>query len=129
MLLAGAFSPFVMVCGLFSQKKWLFIGGVLGQLLVYGVGGTKGSILSIAFIFGFYVLFRAGRHPFALKLTFGALALVGGLCVSYVLAGYEPEPLQLRWVALFVVLVRTFSLNGLSATWTFNFFSCTPPPA
>ena len=126
MLLTGAFSPFLMACGLFYQKKWLFLGGVLGQLLVYGVGGTKGSILSIAFIFGFYVLFRAGRHPFALKLTFGALALVGGLCVSYVLAGYEPEPLQLHWVALFVVLVRTLSMNGLMTAWYYNFFQSNP---
>src|SRR5712692_2619840 len=44
MLLTGAFSPFLMGCGLFYQKKWLFFAGVLGQLLVYSVGGTKGSI-------------------------------------------------------------------------------------
>jgi hypothetical protein len=126
MLLTGAFNPFLIACGLFYRRKWLFLAGVLGQLLVYVVGGTKGSILSIAFISGFYVLFRVGRQPFALKLVFGTLALVGGLCVSYVLAGYEPVPLQLHWVALFVVLMRTFSSNGLMTAWYYNFFQSNP---
>jgi hypothetical protein len=126
MLLTGACNPFLMACGLFYRRRWLFVAGVLGQLLVYSVGGTKGSILSIAFICGFYALFRIGRHPFALKLVFGTLALVGGLGLSYALAGYDPAPLEWHWVALFVVLVRTFSMNGLMTAWYFNFFQSNP---
>jgi hypothetical protein len=126
MLLTGAFSPFLMGCGLFYQKKWLFLAGVLGQLLVYSVGGTKGSILSIVFLSGFYVLFRVGHHPFALKLVFGTLALVGAFCLSYALAGRDPEPLQLHSVVLFVVLMRTFSLNGLMTAWYYDFFRHNP---
>jgi O-antigen polymerase len=126
MLLTGAFNPFLMGCGLIYKRKWLFLAGVLGQLLVYSVGGTKGSILSIAFISGFYVLFGARRHPFALKLVFGTLALVGGFCVSYVLAGYEPAELQWHWVALSVVLTRTFGVNGLMTAWYYNFFQSNP---
>jgi len=126
MLLTGAFNPFLMGCGLFYRRKWLFLAGVFGQLLVYSVGGTKGSILSIAFIYGFYALFRVDRHPFALKLVFGTLVLVGGLCASYALAGYDPEPLKLHSVALFVVLMRTFSSNGLMTAWYYNFFQSNP---
>jgi len=126
MLLTGAFNPFLMGCGLIYRRKWLFLAGILGQLLVYSVGGTKGSILSIAFISGFYVLFKAGRSPFALKLVLGTLALVGGLCLSYVLAGYDPAPLQLHSVALFVILMRTFSSNGLMTAWYYNFFQSNP---
>jgi len=126
MLLTGACNPLLMACGLFYRRRWLFLAGVLGQLLVYIVGGTKGSILSIVFISGFYVLFRVGRQPFALKLVTGTLALVGGLCWSYVLAGYNPEPLQMHWVALFVVLMRTFSSNGLMTAWYYNFFQSNP---
>jgi hypothetical protein len=126
MLLTGAFNPFLMGCGLFYRRKWLLLAGVLGQLLIYSVGGTKGSILSIAFISGFYALFRLGRQPFALKLVFGTLALVGGLCVSFALAGYDVAPLQLHSVVLFVVLMRTFSSNGLMTAWYFNFFQNNP---
>jgi hypothetical protein len=126
MLLTGAFNPLLMGFGLFYRRKWLFLAGVLGQLLVYSVGGTKGSILSIAFISGFYVLFRVGRQPFALKLVAGTLALVGGLCWSNALAGYDPEPLQMHSVALFVVLMRTFSSNGLMTAWYYDFFQSNP---
>jgi len=126
MLMTGAVSPFLMGCGLFYRRKGLLLAGVLGQVLVFGVGGTKGSVLSILFIPGLYVLFRAGRHPFALKLVFGLLAVVGGLCVSYVLAGYDPVPLQLHWVTLFVVLMRTLSSGGLMTAWYFNFFQSNP---
>jgi O-antigen polymerase len=126
MLMTGAFNPFLMGYGLFHRRKWLFLAGVLGQLLVYSIGGTKGSILSIAFICGFYFLFRVGRQPFAIKLVTGTLALVGGLCLSFVLAGYDPVPLQFHWVALFVVLMRTFSSNGLMTAWYYNFFENNP---
>jgi len=126
MLLTGAFNPFLMGYGLFCRRRWYFLAGVLGQLLVYSVGGTKGSILSIVFISGFYVLFRVGRRPFALKLVFGTLTLVGGLCASYVFAGYDPTPLKFLWVALFVVLMRTFSMNGLMTAWYYNFFQTNP---
>jgi hypothetical protein len=126
MLLTGAFNPFLIGAGLFYRRKWLLLAGVLGQLLVYSVGGTKGSILSIAFISGFYALFRLGRQPFALKLVFGTLALVGSLCLSFALAGYDVAPLQLHSVVLFVVLMRTFSSNGLMTAWYFNFFQTNP---
>src|SRR5579863_2210519 len=126
MLLTGAFNPFLMGYGLFYRRRWYFLAGILGQILVYSVGGTKGSILSIFFISGFYLLFKFGRRPFALKLVVGTLTLVGALCVSYVLAGYEPAPLNLLWVALFVVLMRTFSLNGLMTAWYYNFFQTNP---
>jgi hypothetical protein len=126
MILTGAFNPFLMGYGLFYRRRWYFLAGVLGQLLVYSVGGTKGSILSIVFISGFYSLFRIGRRPFALKLVFGTLTLVGVLCASYVLAGYDPVPLKLLWVALFVVLMRTFSINGLMTAWYYNFFQTNP---
>jgi len=126
MLLTGAFNPFLMAYGLFHKQKWALGAGVLGQLLVYGVGGTKGSILSIVFISGFYVLLRAGRQSFALKITFGTLAIAGGLSLSYRLAGYEPEPLQLHWIALFVVLMRTLSANAMLTGWYYNFFQTNP---
>src|SRR5260370_35229921 len=68
MLLTGAFNPFLMGCGLFYRGKSLFLAGVSGPLLVYGVGGTKGPILSIVFISGFYPLFSVGRPPVARRL-------------------------------------------------------------
>jgi hypothetical protein len=113
-----------MAHGLFFGRKWHFLAGALGQLLIYSVGATKGSLLSILFIAGLYLLLRVGRAPFGVKITFATLALVGGLCLSYVYADYQPGPLL--WLALFVVLMRTFSGNGLMTTWYYNFFRTNP---
>lgn len=126
MLLTGALNPFLMAYGLFFNRKWVWVAGVLGQLLVYGVGGTKGSILSIVFVLGFYALLKSGRHSFALRLTYGTFALAAGLCLSYIAAGYDPAPLDLHWVVLFVVLMRTLSVNGMLTGWYYNFFQTNP---
>src|SRR5437899_522398 len=61
MLLTGAINPLLMGYGLWQRRWWMLACGVAGQLLVYSVGGTKGSILSIVFIVGFYLLFRVQR--------------------------------------------------------------------
>jgi len=124
MLLSGAINPFLMACGLYYRRRLVFLGGALGQLLVYSVGGTKSSILSIVFVLGFYILFKVGRLPFALKFISGALVLLGGACVAYALTGYDPGPLLT--VALFVVLQRTLSLGGLGTAQYYDFFQKNP---
>lgn len=126
MLLTGAFNPFLIAYGLFRKRKWVLAAGILGQLLVYGVGGTKGSILSILFIPGFYALLRSGPRSFGLKIIFGTLAVAGTLCFSYRLAAYQPEPLQLHWLVLFVVLMRTLSANAMLTGWYYNYFQTNP---
>ena len=124
MILSGAVNPFLMGCGLYYKRGWLFLGGAAGQLLVYAVGGTKGSVLSIAFIAAFAWLFKAGRKAFALKVTYGALALLGLACLSYLVSGYNPGPLHT--LVLFVVLMRTLSINGLVTAQYYDFFQRNP---
>jgi hypothetical protein len=124
MQMTGAINPFLMAYGLFFRREWLFLAGALGQLLIYSVGATKGSLLSIVFIAGFYLLLRVGRAPFGLKITFATLALVGGLCLSYVYVDSQPGPLL--FLALFVVLMRTFSGNALMTAWYYDFFRTNP---
>jgi hypothetical protein len=125
MLLAGAIDPFLMGYGLFYRRRGLFLIGALGQLLVYSAIGTKGSILSIVFIPGMYLLvFKGRRFPFALKLTFCCLGLLAGLCLSYVLVDYDPGPIHTT--ILFVVLMRTLSMNGLVTAQYFDFFQHNP---
>ncbi len=126
MLLTGALNPFLLAFGHFFKRKAFVAAGVLGQLLVYGVGGTKGSILSILFVPGFYALLRNGHRWFSLKVVFGALALAGGLCLSFAFAGYDPAPLELHWLILFVVLMRTLSVNGMLTGWYYNYFQTNP---
>jgi len=124
MLLTGAINPFLMAYGLFHKRAGLFLAGAAGQLLVYAIGGTKGSILSIFFIAAFALLFKIGRFAFALKMIFSALALLGLACFSYFASGYDPGPLLT--IALFVVLMRTVSTGGLLTAQYFDFFRHNP---
>lgn len=123
-LLTGAMYPFLMGWGLYRKHRWVFLTGALGQVLVYSIEGTKGSVSSILFVLVFYFLLRAGRKGFALKMAWAALAFVAVLCFSLVLAGYDPGPLHTT--LLFVVLMRTLSVNGLLTAQYYKFFQHNP---
>jgi len=124
MLLTGALNPFLMGCGLYYKRGWLFLAGAAGQLLVFAVGGTKGSILSLLFVPGFALLLRPGRMGFALKVAYGTLAVLGFACLSYFFSDYDPGPLLTT--ALFVILMRTLSINGLLTAQYYHFFQQNP---
>ena len=124
MLLTGAINPLLMGYGLWQRRWWMLACGVGGQLLVYSIGGTKGSILSIPFILGFYLLFRVRFFLFAHKLTFGILTLVGGLCLSWRIVDGDPGPIHV--LVLFVVLMRTLSMEGLLTAQYHYFFQRNP---
>jgi hypothetical protein len=122
--LTGAFNPFLMGFGLYYRRYWLLLTGIVGQLLVYSALGTKGSILSIIFIPGVYAVFKVGRSPFGLKVPFGFLAVLAGLCLSLVAVGYDPNPIH--FLVLFVILMRTLPMGGLVTAWYYNFFQQNP---
>lgn len=124
MLLTGAINPFLMGYGLWRRRPWIFLGGVVGQILVYSIGGTKGSILSILFIAGFYFLLRLKTIAFGNALAWSFVILLAGTCLSYVLANYQPGPLHT--LALFVILMRTLSTGGLLTAQYHNFFLHNP---
>ena len=124
MWLYGAINPFLMGWGLYHKRAVLFLAGALGQLVIYGCLGTKASILSIIFVAGFHLLLRGSRLPFGVKLTWSLAGLVGGLCLSFVHAGGEPDVLQ--WTMLFVVIMRLLSLNALATAQLYGFLQNHP---
>jgi hypothetical protein len=124
MLMTGAIGPFLMAYGLFYRKWWCFTAGVFGQLLIYSIGGTKGSILSILFVPGMYLLLKLTRLPFGLKFLLGVLAMLSVTSLSYAAVGGEPG--VLHSVVLFVVLLRTLSINGLATAQYYDFFTRNP---
>jgi hypothetical protein len=125
MWLSGAIDPILMACGLHYRRKLLFLAGALGQLVVYSAIGTKGSILSIVFVVGFYFLFKIERIPFALKMACGALAVLTGPALAYAaLSGKDAG--SLLATILFVVLMRTLGINGLLTAQYYDFFQRSP---
>lgn len=123
MWLYGAINPFLIAWGLYFKRGPLLAIGASGQLLVYCTLGTKASLLSILFILGIYLLFRAGTAPFALKLTWSIVGLFAVLCLSYAFLGGDGELLSLL---LFLVFFRSFGLAGLLTAQYYNFFQSNP---
>lgn len=122
--MTGAFNPFLMGCGLYYRRRWLFLVGVLGQIFVFSVLGTKGSILSVLFVPAVYAILRIGKIPFGLKITYACLALLAGSCLVYFLVGDEPGPIL--FVVFFVILMRTLPMGGIVTAWYYNFFQQNP---
>jgi hypothetical protein len=124
MPLTGAINPFLMGYGLFYGKRWIFLIGVAGQLLIYSVLGTKGSILSIIFVPGIYLLLRLKMFPLGLTLALSSLVLIGTVCLLFFIL--DPEPGTIPAIVLFVVLARTLSMGGLVTAQYFDFFLRNP---
>ncbi|MGA9529282.1 MAG: hypothetical protein WBS24_14300 [Terriglobales bacterium] len=124
MPLTGAINPFFMGYGLFHRKRWMIAAGVAGQLLIYSVGGTKGSILSIVFIPGMYALLRMRRIPFGSKIAAASLALMLGFCLLYATTGEQAGTIVS--LALFVVFSRTLGMGGLLTAQYYDFFQRNP---
>jgi hypothetical protein len=124
MLLTGAFNPFLMAYGLFSGKRWLVLAGIAGQLLIYSVGGTKGSLLSIVFIPAMYGLLRIRRLPFGMAIALASLILMAAFCMLYATVGEQAG--DLASLALFVVFSRTLGMGGLLTAQYYDFFGRNP---
>jgi hypothetical protein len=125
MLLNGAINPFLMGYGLYFKRRWLFFAGALGQVLIYSVGGTKGSILSIVFILGIHGMLKIRKIPFALTLSFGSLILLAGTDFSIRFTGMGDVSF-FGGILQYVILMRTLSSNGLGTAQYYDFFQSNP---
>ena len=124
MLLTGAVNPFLMGYGLFCRRRVLVAAGVAGQLLIYSVGGTKGSLLSIVFIPAMYALLKIRRLPFGLKIAAASLALMLSFCAVFAMVGEQAG--DIVSLALFVVFSRTLGMGGLLTAQYYDFFQRNP---
>jgi len=125
MLLSGAIDPFLMGYGLYSKRRWLFIVGALGQLLMYSVGGTKGSILSIAFMLGIHCMLKIRRIRFGHVMSFTSLFVLFGTTLSVPITG-KGDVSFFGGMLQFVILMRTLSTNGLGTAQYYDFFQRNP---
>ena len=123
MWLYGALDPFLMGYGLFRKKRWMFVVGLLGQILVYGSYGNKASLLSIVLVITFYVLFRIGR-PFGLVLLGGALGVFAVLALLYKFSGEEFGAIVA--MVAFLVVFRLFGAAGLLTGQYYHFVKTNP---
>jgi len=125
MLLTGAINPFLMGCGLYFKRRWLFVAGAIGQVLIYSILGTKGSLLSILFVPSIHLLLKIKKVSFGLVLGLASLAILAGATFSGRFIG-SGDASFFSGVIQFVILMRTLSTNGLLTAQYYDFFQRNP---
>ena len=123
MWLAGAFNPFLMTWGLMYKRPNYFIIGALGQILLYCTGGLKSILLSVIILPALWMILRVDGAKFALRLTWGAAAL---LLVTNCLNQLAGEIGRTQMMFSAIVLMRTFGVPGLATGQYSAFFSDHP---
>jgi hypothetical protein len=124
MWLYGAINPFLVAWGLYYRKVWLFVAGVLGQVLVYSIFANKASLFSVVFILGLYFLSGRSKAPFGQKLTWSVVTLFSVLCITWTWTKDDPSLTLLG--LLFLVFLRSFGLAGLLTGQYYYFIQHNP---
>lgn len=125
--LVGAIDPFLMGWGLFYKRRWMVVAGALGQLLIFMAVGFKSAPVSVAFILGFYALFRLRRPAFAVKLMIAALLFIGIPALAYYHYYLVQEDFSiLQDIFYSVIFQRTLSWGGMATAQYYDFFQKNP---
>jgi hypothetical protein len=123
MWLSGFVLPFIFATGVF-KRRWGYVFLVLvGYLYLFGVGGSKATILAVVYLPAIYFLIRDGGKNAAIKI---AICLAGVLAAPIMIIFLEGGEGVMELWYLAVVHARTFSIPQLSIGQYYNFFSINP---
>ncbi len=114
--LGNVINPVLLVWGLYKNKTLLVIGGILGQLFIYSINGSKLVFLSIVLILALFILikiFKLKRFSLTLISLFIMLFLVC-IIIDWYSKGIFFSSLFIR---------RLVVTPGLLTGYYFDFFS------
>ena len=121
--LSGFVLPFLFAVGVFRQR-WRYVAiAAAGYLYLFGVGGSKSTMLAMVYLPAIYLLVRSGGKNSAMKIAicFSSLLL---LPATFSLIGGEGGIIDVWYVA--VIHARTFSIPQLSVGQYYDFFKGHP---
>jgi hypothetical protein len=110
-------NPVLIGYGLMSRKLWAGALGILGQLLIYSIGGTKTVVFSILMLLCMFVVLRGAANVY--------LRLVGSI-VMLVLAATVVDLASQSTVFTTLFVRRMIFIPGQLTTLYFDFFSTHP---
>jgi len=122
--LTGAILPFVMALALVRRSWLLGAIGVAGYIFLYGVWGSKATLLAPMAIMAFAWLFRDSRRLLPSQL-------IGGFCVllllpiTLMIMDEEARDFAIGWLVS-LIHQRTFSSSALLIPQYLSFFQTHP---
>jgi len=126
MWLSGAVFPFFITLALFKRWWLVFLGGALGELMLYASGGMKGPVLTLVFIPLMYFYLKSNKAPnFGPRLVWTLGPLLVALTVINVALGERTRNTAVE-MGSSIVAVRVFAISGLSTAYYQRFFASRP---
>lgn len=111
-------NPFFISTGLVKRRPVLIGVGLVGQLLLYSLTGSKSVFLSGIYVLGLLIALGAGAKRFGLLVSWGSAAVVGIATSLDLLLD------SIIWSSLFVR--RLIATPGLLTGYYYDFFSTNP---
>jgi hypothetical protein len=110
-----ALDPFFIACGLVYRKKWLLVVGIVGQLMIFSVLGSKSILFSTLFIVVVYFMMQRYRQSFGVALA--------GLLIGVVLLSAAADRLTNGIFLSSITTRRTLLDPGLLTGFYFEHYS------
>lgn len=107
--------PFLIALGLTRRRPGLFALGVLGEVLIYSVGGFKAALFAVPLVIALCILISRRPRDFGVLLMWAAVSLLGVSIAATVISD-SLWPLALG-------VVRMLALPGQLASYYFDYFS------
>lgn len=123
MWLSGFVLPFLFSLGVF-RKRWRYIViAAAGYLYLFGVGGSKSTMLAMVYLSAIYLLVRSGGKNAGIKIAmcFSGLLLFPAI---FTLVGAAGTTIDVWYVA--IIHSRIFCIPQLSIGQYYSFFNNHP---
>src|SRR5262245_21344885 len=113
--LGQALNPYLMAFGIVNRRKTCLIGGIIGQIIVFGLTGFKSILFSIIFLGTLFIFMKRWRQSFGLMLAAG---LTAAILLSAAVDAYNHNIFLSS-----LITRRTLATPGLLTGFYFEHFS------
>jgi len=124
MWLCGSIFPFMLAWGLWNKSLVWGAAAVTGQILMYGVGAFKSTIIFLAVVPALHFVSRNNGRGFGVKVALLSFILTAGLMSLHHV--YDPSENDPVYYSSSIYFARVIGIPGLFTAQYHDFFSDHP---
>jgi hypothetical protein len=122
MWLSAVIGPTLLAWAIVRKRAFVFLAGVLVQVLVYSATGAKSVVVSVVVVPVLAFVLRDKGASFGLKVGWSCALMTLVLYLGRSLGGSD----SLFFWLFSLVFMRTFGNSGLTTAWYYDFFLRNP---